>query len=443
MIQQSKISMIDDAFSAYLKDSDERDLELKVGSTLKMFDHNKSYKIYIVDTYEMKKEPFFGMRVLPSQDFADSILKDFTQRSFTIRELLERWKNINSWVIEIDARVFDRRLLNFNPQELTAMILHEVGHIIYSDKPMEVFYRAYKEAYIRSKIEDKAKFKMMYRLYMIPLFFACGFRNWTVDEGTLREEIFADQSVKKFGYGQYLISAYQKIIRAYGNSNAIHTDTHKDVIANSIQFCNFNIIDLERRKERLKDELYFIGVRNHGIWIRNVIADIMKSLGITKKDKYNGNIVLESLSYNDFSGEEFLNQYSLIYTLEALNNVRRSLRIAENNAKSDIALEAFGKKKKKTQVPSQLDVDTILVEVDRIQSHADRRYVLDLIYCQEEKIEEFLQLCEENPVLANKYKLKMEGMLKELASMRQAVLNKKSFDAQYKVFVKYPVGYEG
>ena len=88
-------------------------------------------------------------------------------------------------------------------------------------------------------------------------------------------------------------------------------------------------------------------------------------------------------------------------------------------------------------------MDTIYVEVDRIQNHADRRYVLDLIYHQEEKIQNFLELCDVNPELKGKYHGKMQSMLKELESMRQAVLAKRNFDKQYKVFVKYPAGYEG
>ena len=95
------------------------------------------------------------------------------------------------------------------------------------------------------------------------------------------------------------------------------------------------------------------------------------------------------------------------------------------------------------EIPSQLDVDTLFVEVDRIENHADRRYVLDLIYYQEEKINHFMELCELNEALERKYKGKMQSMLRELQNMRNAVLAKRSFEKEYKVFVKCPVGYEG
>lgn len=444
MIDSSKIAMIDDVFASYQMNQEEEVFQQKLSTILNGFATDKRFEIHIVECQEIRKEPFFGMRVFPNKEYADSMMKDFCKKSFTLRELIERWRHIKSWDIELDSRIFDRSIINFNSKELTAMLLHEIGHVIYSDKITEVFYRAYKEAYIRSKIEEKAQFRVMYKLYMIPLFFACGFRSWKVDSEDLREEIFADTSVKKLGYGDQLISAYQKIIRAYGNPQ--NWKSQQDVISNSIQSCNMNIIDLEKRKQHLKDELYYIGTRNRGFWIRNVISDIFKSLGIYKKDRYDGNIVMEALREDEYTGKDFLDSYTLLYQLKPLNMVRNQLRIAKETATPTYyALEGFSKKPnlKKLKVPSQLDVDTLFVEVDRIQSHIDRKYVLDLIYCQEEKIIEFLELIDGDPILKEKHTTKMQGMLKELAEMRKNVLAKRSFDRQYKVFVKYPVGYEG
>ena len=73
----------------------------------------------------------------------------------------------------------------------------------------------------------------------------------------------------------------------------------------------------------------------------------------------------------------------------------------------------------------------------------DRRFVLDLIYDQEEKIEKFEELFEFDKSLKEKYKAKLERMKEELAGFRQQVLAKKNFEKSYKVFVKYPDGYEG
>lgn len=438
-----KISMIDEAFSDYMQDHNEKKAFAVISSVLTALSGKKSFKISIVECNPMKKDPFFGMRCLPDRGPATDILRDLVINELSLIDLIKKWRTINNWEIEIDSRVFDRTIINFNPQELTAMILHEVGHVTYSDKPIEAFYRAYKEAYIRSKTSDKARYRVLYNLYLIPLFVACGFRNWKVDEYDLKEETFADKSVKKLGYGDHLISAYQKIIRYFGSGGYLTAKKENDEIVSSIQFCNQNIVDLEKRKEQLKDELYYIGVRNRGIWIRNVISFLIKEIGILKKDKYYGNIVMEALSYEDYDDKDFLHKNQLIFDLKGSIAIETMMRTCvESQKMHQIAQEGMFRKKK-SMIPSQLDVDTLFVEVDRIQNHADRRYVLDLIYCQEEKITEFLELFENNPQMMAKYKTKMESMLRQLASMREQVLNKRSFDKQYKVFVKYPVGYEG
>lgn len=439
-----KIKMIDDAFFSYLNDNDEKKCFNRISTVLHFFAKDKSFKIMIVECNPMKKDPFFGMRCLPDSGPALNMIKAMVNNDFSLKDLIERWRHISNWEIEIDSRVFDRDLINFNPQELTAMLLHEIGHVVYSDKPAEAFFRAYKEAYIRSNTEDKAKYRALFRLYMIPLFVACGFRDWKVDSYDLREEIFADNSVKKLGYGEHLISAYQKIIRYFGSGGYLTAKKENDMIVNSVLFCNRNIVDLEKRKEQLKDELYYIGIRNKGIWIRNVLSDIIKELGILKKDRYYGNIVMEGVTYDDYDDKEFMLKNKLIYDLKAVCAIESSMHLAVERSKVDrIAQEAMFRKNKKTMIPSQLDVDTLFVEVDRIQNHADRRYVLDLIYHQEEKITNFLEIYENDDKMMNKYRSKMEGMLKQLASMRQNVLDKRSFNSQYKVFVKYPVGYEG
>ena len=442
LINASKITMIDDAFSSYLLDPDEEDFNRKVSSILSAFS-GKIFHVWIVKANPREKEPFFGMRIFPNKKLAENLLVDLTnEEEPSIKKMCDRWKMIPAWDIEIDERVFDRTSINFNPQELTAMLLHEIGHTVYSDKKFEMFYRVYKEAQIRLTTTDKASARILYFLYLIPLTLMCGLRDWKVDEGDLREEIFADQSVKKLGYGEHLISAYQKIVKAYGSGGFRSDANAKNAIAKSIDFCNLNIVDLLHRKNKLKDELYCTGISHNSNYIRNIITDIMNKMGVARKDKYDGCVVLESQMDAYFNDPYFLEKNELLYDVKSFNNIQNRIHSVQTVAKATIAEEAFGRHKK-TEIPSQLDVDTISVEIDRMQNHADRRYLLDLIYHQEEKINHFLELCELNTSLKSKYYDKMQSMLRELDAMRKLVLSKRSFDKQYKLFVRYPEGYEG
>ena len=412
----------------------------KLGSIKK--DLKKLFRINVVEVGASQKEPFFGMRVFPDAEQLEYIITETNDSSLSI---FDKWKHISEWVIEIDSRVFDRMAINFNPQELTAMILHEIGHTIYSDKKIEQYYRVYQECKVHMSSEDKAAAKVLYFLYQIPLVLVCGMRDWRLSNRDLKEEIFADTTVEKLGYGKHLVSAYQKIIKAYGSSGYTSDAKADAETERLIKWCNLNVHDLIHRKNKLKDELYHTGISTNSSYIKSMISNIMKKLGIQAKDKYTGNIVIESAMDIPFE-DDFVSTNDLQYNLKTIGNLENFIGYTKLSVSNQIATEARSFRKSKKggpEIPTQLDVDTIFVEVDRIENHADRKYVLDLIYHQEEKIEKFKELFQYNEDLKAKYAGKMESMLKELASMRQAVLNKRSFDKDYKVFVKYPAGYEG
>ena len=167
-----KITILDEAFSSYLMNKNEKELCKKIAVVLKAFSNNKEFSVSIVCGNNNAKEPFFGMRIFPSISELMKICNSMTESEdnlISLNEMCKRWKNIEAWDIEIDCRIFDRMTINFNPQEMTAMLLHEVGHTIYSDKKIEMFYRVFKECRIRMKSSQKASAKLLYFFYMIPL----------------------------------------------------------------------------------------------------------------------------------------------------------------------------------------------------------------------------------------------------------------------------------
>ena len=443
---KSVISFIDEIYSSYLLNHDKKRFCSDLSSALNKLASNSNgksrlFEVYIVDSKLARREPFFGMRVFPDAEELEPTIKAIQDGC---NSWLDGWRHISSWIIEIDSRVFDRMAINFNPKELTAMTLHEIGHTIYSDTKIERFYRAYQECKLHMSSSDKASAKTLYFLYQIPLLLVCGMRDWRLSRNDLREELFADTTVEKLGYGTFLVSAYQKIIKIYGNSGYTSDAKADAKVEHSIKWCNLNAHDLVHRKNKLKDELYQTGLTSNSSYIRKVISNIMKRFGIQAKDKYTGNIVIESALDIPYT-EDFVLNNDLQFNLKTIGTLENYINSLQASVENQIAIEAklFRKSKNGAEIPSQLDVDTIFVEVDRIENHADRRYVLDLIYHQEEKIEKFKELFPYNPELKSKYSGKMESMLKELESMRQAVLNKRNFNKDYKVFVKYPAGYEG
>ena len=83
------------------------------------------------------------------------------------------------------------------------------------------------------------------------------------------------------------------------------------------------------------------------------------------------------------------------------------------------------------------------MELDRIENHHDRLYVLDMIYETLDNISIVEEEYENDPVLKRKYEGRVKSMKKDLEEMRTYVLNKKISQDKYKLFVKVPAGYEG
>ena len=69
---------------------------------------------------------FFGMRVYPNFD------------GHTAMEILgdNRSKPFDSYYIEFDSKLFDP-MLGLDPRELTAILLHEIGHIVYDTQTID------------------------------------------------------------------------------------------------------------------------------------------------------------------------------------------------------------------------------------------------------------------------------------------------------------------
>ena len=266
-------------------------------------------------------------------------------------------------------------------------------------------------------------------------------RKWKVGKNAVKLEVSCDKNVTELGYGDYLISALQKIVRAYGNSNYVNDEEYDSQMQTEVRWGIINATELLNRRDSIKNDLYYKAAKSNSGFFKRVCYDAMNWLGIKQQNRYTGNIAIESITYLPDDTSEFLKENNLVYDLKTFSKVEALYRSARNTA----AMESSHRRKedKRPKIPSQLDLDAIEVEIDRISNHMDRRYVLDLIYNQIEIIENLKERFELEPDLKRAYAGKAERMLEELADMRKRVLAKRNFDQKYKVFVKYPEGYEG
>lgn len=444
---KDSLAIIDNSFSEFIKHNiNESKFCDKIGQVLTLImnddDSKRTKKRIEVVMVNNTKEPFFGIRCFPV--ITNTEINDYQLNEQTsFKEIYKRWRDLREWCVEIDSNCFNRSELNFTPKEFTAMLLHEVGHVYYSDKVVERFWRASRESYIRLQRDERVALGALNMMYSIIFSFCALPKIWNYSKSAEKEEIFADSTVSELGYGEFLVSALQKIIRSYGNSGFKTEQEALDSVKSEIRWAALNATELIHRKNKLKDDIYYRMAKTNSNALKRMYLNLLQKLGVKAKDRYSGMIVTEQ-TMEFMNSNNFLEENTLIYDLQTIGHWQTVVSNAKRMAKDDVVTEAFGRNKTKKPIPpSQLDIDAISIEIDRISNHMDRRFVLDLIYDQEEKIERFEELYEFDPSLKSKYHSKLERMKNELAGFRTQVLAKKNFDKSYKVFVKYPEGYEG
>lgn len=446
---------IEDLFQQYLmKKINRNTFETRLQSTLsnlQLVTGKKEFKIAIVN--EKGKEPFFGFRLFPEQNELDSITNDMINNRISFRELYTKWSNIKSWYLEIDNNALSSMEIRFNPKELTAMLLHEIGHIVYSEKFVSVTYNCFKESQGRIKISDKGSLKILYSLYSIPLAIACMQRHIAPSKQSLREEFFADKYLVKYGYTESLLSALEKITKSYGNNSQIEANNIHD-LETSIKWCDLNTADLAKRKDNLKDELFYQSLKSESNYFKSMCFILLNKIGFKMRERYNGAVVeatMDMLDSDSRYGKDMvpvIEFYEPIADIKVFNKLVSACEMCKRaNIYSDYesAMEGlFGSRnrKKRVSLPNQHEIDEIEIEISRITNHSDKLFVLDLIYDLLDRI----QIYEEyNPdiIESRRESGKIATMRDNLDRLRKAVLAKNIDKKKYKVFVEVPEGYEG
>ena len=444
MLPNRAIELIENTFSDYMIGKiNEKAFLSKLETALDNlpFNSEKSFSVNISKNKSMGKD-FFGFNVFPEIDKLEDVCNKIANDDVKFKDIVKRWRSIEEWEIVIDSLVFDRSFIAFNPKELTAMLLHEIGHVTQSDEPIEQFYRAYLESKSRLKNADKVSKKVLYILYTIPLAVACTSRRWVNDKNEIKLEISADKSLIETGYAEHLINAFDKIIKASGSINRSEDMNYKEIESN-VEWANMNIVDVIKRRDKLKDSLYYKAIQTNSGYIQALCARILNFLGVRMRERYTG-AVAESCMLNELiNGEITLESHVPFYDIKKFGQIEARI-VREQNA-LEVANEAFFNKRKnsKVNIPDEYDLDRIFVAIDDIQNNYDKVYVLDLIYEQIEKLNDFEEAISMDETKSKKWAPKIEEMRQRLATLRKTVLSKNIAKKEYKVFVKYPEGYEG
>ena len=402
----------------------------------------KEFEVSIIDG----RNEFYGMRVYPDlQEFNRFIVNNSNSDGTKFRKA---WiYEINKYDIEIDKNMFDNSIISFNPQELTASILHELAHVAFNDTASEKLYNSMRinKTLLRLN-EQKAVAKLQGVLYIIPAIVACGMHQWNVGKDGILAEYAADKVFGITEYSKHMSSAINKIIKAYGNTIVYSETDQENLVGTKVKWCNINIVDISHRRELIQRDLFAMSCGSRSKAFKNACLNVLTRFGIGLHDTYTGELIATESVVDDVeSGKYQLSGICTKFDFDDKTPMQYGnyVTMVKNALESTINWTAATESKSKLpSLPADYDIDVISVEIDRIDNHADRIYTLDLIHNRLDQIREFEEYVDFNGTIS-RFKSKITSQRDTLEKMRVQVLNKRTLNKQYGVFVKYPVGYEG
>ena len=375
--------------------------------------HSLTDKNIVVDTVrpESKNQVCNVMSVYPEESTIDKIIEAIiTEQNDSI--IAKLWNDTGKWNIEIDTRILSKDV-DLTEKELTALILHEVGHIVYSNSvPMRIA-RVLRFEYAKTSMATKQllKDKFFSKLVSLPILNAC---NFNTSRNTIKTEIQADKYSIQSGYGKDLNSAIDKIIAYVG------TDSNQD--EEMQQLLGFSVDTLMQLQKRQNN----IARRNIGYMIKSTPSKFAKKIVMVISNGLNGSNTPNST------------------VTEAVKDKYISDKI-DSIMDSFYASEAFFNRVHKLKRIDPADIDYIGLEVNNIKSNDDKMMIVSYIYNKIDTIDYYLALIDsKNPKYVIPHSREsLVNMRNILEKYKNDAINRKLPEVNYGISIQYPTGYEG
>lgn len=414
-LNKNKFSAIDGAFLVLKENSDSLAAIQTIKSSLEdCFDY--VFDIRIVNCPQ--NSPLFIMSVFPEISVIDKIVSAVLNEEDSSATVKKLWETNKKWTIEIDKRVLGTDIIDCTNRELTSMLLHEIGHIIYSSSITNRISVILKYEIMKTKLSNKMMLKdaIFRRIMSLPILDSCVSDNLR-NKSSIREEVKADTFAKKMGYSDELLSVLTKIINSpmYHNLASINSKMHKDAV-----FSLKTLEEFQQRKDKLAKKR-LMSLRESctspyitselDIFIETVFNDPVDSVSI-----FGGRKVTLMQERADKDIEDGYYQEFFIF--------KRTLKRIE---------------------PAELDY--IDIKIRGISSLHDIMMITSYIHNKLDIVEYYLSILE-NPKLAKMYKVphtitQLQSMKKRLLQSKEIAMNYKIPEKNKNILVSWPSGYEG
>lgn len=359
---------------------------------------------------------FSVMSVYPDESSVTKIVEVVGAQKHDGAIVKALWEKCEKWTIEIDIRCFTSKT-NLSTKELTALLMHEVGHVVSSDSVPSRINKILQFKVAEADIATKAILKdpIFKKIITLPILDTCTFNTKKSRDG-IREEMRADHLAVRYGYKDDLSSALNKFISTNGT-------TKDESMGNVSDFMLSTIDNFKERRARIN--------RNN---LRNLLNNVA-SERIRKEIQSFGESTVFFESGNG----------SLTFTSERVLFEKicdHACKIADSTYTKEFSL--FKKKLKRIE-PYELDY--IAIEKDKMKTNDDKLLLVSYIHSKLDIVNYYISILD-NPIYAEKFivphsKEELVNIRERLLNLRVEVLNKPIVPIKYGLTIAYPSGYEG
>ena len=408
-INREKLQDIEDSFTRLkANDSD-------VSALRKMSDSLKSItgKTVVVDTVRpsSQNQECTVMSIYPDESTLDMIIQSIVSENDD-NTIAKVWAGCSKWNIEIDTRILDNDA-NMNERELTALLLHEVGHMMFSLSVPSRLSKVVRLRFAKSHFVTKQLLKDNFfsKLMCFPILQSCNATNHIPVKNSVRHEVKADNFAIKAGYGKELESAMDKII-IYAGKDGFDKELD-DLTGFSID----SITSLQDRQNHVvRKNMVKMIASTPSTFAKRYIGKISKSLSGS-----------ENGSVNESVKDEFI--------ANRINEIVSSTYLGEG---------LFNRVHKMKRI-DPADIDYIGLEIENIKSNDDKMMIVSYIYNKLDIIDYYIALIDSRNA---KYSIphsreSLVAMRERLDQYRKDAINRKLPEVEYGIKIQYPSGYEG
>lgn len=371
---------------------------------------------FYVSIVDNKTSNLFGASVYPSEAVMNKLVHMLTEERPTSEILGEVWQKSHYWNIEIDSIILYDKNLKANPGEILAVILHELGHVAFSNSVPERLNRVFRTYTMIQSVKVKNVLKansVTKKILYFPILAACASTNFKIGD-SIKKEVIADDFAYRCGYGEDLVNFIDKLLMSQGNSLINKSEkSMDDDVKVFMQWSIENLTELHFRKNKLKQSLRTEILRNPSKYTRKIIQDIKDTMfGNDKQDLYN-QLVQESFIINSIA-----------------------------SAKDCTLMEAY--KMHKLKPLKWRDLDIYQAELSRVNTVDDKIFLLENLHDELDRANLALNLLAEGK--ADKVGQSKQTITEYKIEVIKLIEKAKAIEIQkerFGLFIKYPEGYEG